>query len=231
MPRQPRFWFSDAVLHVVQRGNNRVPVFVDDDDRRYFLQCLADASFTHGVSIHAYVLMPNHVHLLATPKRPESMPRMMQTVGRRYVGRFNHRHRRTGTLWEGRYKAALVDSDAYLFACMRYIELNPVRAGMVASPAAFDWSSHGANALGADDRLVTPHPTYLALAVTPSARQACYRDAFECTLDEDELRKIRDAARFEWAVGTAAFCAAIEASTGRRTTRLRMGPKPREHSP
>ena len=125
MPRQPRFWYPGAVLHVVQRGHDRAAVFLGDSDCRHYFDWLVDAALEHGVAVHAYVLMPNHVHLLTLPATAEAMPRMMQTLGRRYVGWFNHVHRRTGTLWEGRYKATLVDSDAYFLACMRYVELNP----------------------------------------------------------------------------------------------------------
>ena len=227
MPRQPRFWFPGAVLHVVQRGNDRAAVFLGDEDRRFFLRCLIDASRMHGVAVHAYVLMTNHVHLLVSPGGPDAMPRTMQTVGRRYVGRFNHLHRRTGTLWEGRYKAALVESEAHLIACMRYIELNPVRASMVASPASYAWSSYGANALGQVDGLVEPHALYDALGNSPAIRHARYGDGFAQVLADDELRAIRDATRFEWALGTDTFRRGVEASTGRRTARLPMGPRPR----
>jgi putative transposase len=157
MPRQPRFWYPGAVLHVVQRGHDRAAVFLGDSDRRRYLDWLVAAAREHGVAVHAYVLMPNHVHLLASPATAEAMPRMMQTLGRRYVGWFNHVHRRTGTLWEGRYKATLVDTDAYFLACMRYVELNPVRAHLVVAASEFRWSSHRANAFGASDALITRH--------------------------------------------------------------------------
>jgi len=227
MPRQPRFWFPGAVLHVVQRGNDRAAVFRSDDDRRYFLDCLIAASRKHGVVVHAYVLMTNHFHLLASPNGPDAVPRTIQTVGRRYVGRFNHVHGRTGTLWEGRYKGAIIESDAHLLACMRYIELNPVRANLVASPAAFAWSSYRANALGRLDRLVAPHALYDALGNSPAVRQARYRDGFDFVMAADELRALRDATQFEWAFGTEAFRRNVEALTGRRTARLPMGPRPR----
>jgi putative transposase len=228
MPRQPRFWFPGIVLHVVQRGNNRSPVFVGDDDRLRFIDDLTDASRKHGIAVHAYVLMTNHVHLLVSPAHPEAMQRTMQTVGRRYVGRFNHVHSRTGTLWEGRYKAALVDADRYFFACMRYIELNPVRAGMVRVPEDYKWSSHRANALGAPNALLTPHECFAALGPVPELRRDAYRQMFACGIADAELRKIRDAARFEWALGDEAFCRTIEALTGRRAARLPMGPKARD---
>jgi len=227
MPRQPRFWFPGAVLHVVQRGNNRTGVFADDADRRFYLRCLADAATAHGVAIHAYVLMTNHIHLLVSPETSESMPRTMQSLGRRYVRWFNHFHDRTGTLWEGRYKSALVDSDAYLIACMRYIEANPVRAGMVAASGEFAWSSYRANGHGHADSLVTQHSVYASLGSTPASRQAHYRRIFGSALDEDEQRTIRDATRFEWVIGSATFCRTVQSVAGRRTERLPMGPRQR----
>jgi len=227
MPRQPRFYFPGAVLHIVQRGNDRAPVFTCAQDHRFYLDCLRDASRTHGVAIHAYVLMSNHVHLLASPSNAQALPRMMQTLGRRYVGRFNVLHRRTGTLWEGRYKATLVDTEAYLFACLRYIELNPVRAGMVAGPADYRWSSHRANAFGDDDPVVTPHPSFLALAPSSEEQHEVFRRSFGLPLPQDTVEAIRDATRFEWALGGATFRKRAEAWTGRRADRLPMG-RPRK---
>jgi putative transposase len=223
MPRQPRFYFPGAVLHIVQRGNDRAPVFTCARDHRFYLDCLRDASRTHDVSIHAYVLMTNHVHMLASPGYAQAVPRMMQSIGRRYVGRFNFLHRRTGTLWEGRYKATLVETEAYLFACQRYIELNPVRALMVLEPADFRWSSHRANAWGGNDPVVTPHPSFLGLAPRAAERREVYRRSFGLPLPEETVKAIRDATQFEWALGGAIFRARVEACTGRRTVRLPMG--------
>jgi putative transposase len=223
MPRQPRFYFPGAVLHIVQRGNDRATVFTCAQDHRLYLDCLLDASRTHGVAIHAYVLMTNHVHLLASPSHAQAVPRMMQTLGRRYVGRFNFLHRRTGTLWEGRYKATLVDTEAYLFACLRYVELNPVRARMVAEPADYRWSSHRANAFGDDDAVVTPHLSFVALAPSAKEQREVYRRSFGQPLPEDTVKAIRDATQFEWVLGGASFRTHIEGWTGRRADRLPMG--------
>ena len=223
MPRQPRFYCPEAVLHVIQRGNDRAAVFADADDRRFYLNCLEDAACTHRVAIHAYVLMDNHVHLLASPDHAQAMPRMMQSVGRRYVGRFNLLNERTGTLWEGRYKAALVDTDKYLFTCYRYIELNPVRAGMVASPADYRWSSHRANAYGAHDTLITPHPMFAALAECVDERHDIYRRFFGQPLAQDAVQSIRDATQFEWALGDQHFRRRAAQLTGRRGERLPLG--------
>ncbi len=231
MPRQPRFYYAGAVLHIVQRGNNRAPVFASAQDRRFYLDCLRDASRTHDVAIHGYVLMSNHVHLLASPGHAEALPRMMQTVGRRYVGRFNFRHRRTGTLWEGRYKATLVETEAYLFTCLRYVELNPVRARMVATPGEYRWSSYRGNAFGEDDPVLTPHPSFLALAASPEERRDAYRALFGEPLAEDAVRAIRDATQFEWALGSASFCQHVAARTGRRAGRLPMGRRRTDSEP
>jgi len=223
MPRQPRFWYPGAVLHVVQRGHDRAAVFLGDSDRRRYLDWLVEAAREHGVAVHAYVLMPNHVHLLASPATAEAMPRMMQTLGRRYVGWFNHVHRRTGTLWEGRYKATLVDTDAYFLACMRYVELNPVRAHLVVAASEFRWSSHRANAFGAQDALITRHALYVGLAAEPQRRCDVYRRWCGEALDDDELRAIREATRFEWVLGSDAYRQFVATQTPRRASRLPMG--------
>lgn len=227
MPRQPRFFYPGAVLHVVQRGNDRAPVFARAEDYPFYLNCLLDAVRTHGVSIHAYVLMTNHVHLLLSPPTPTAIPRMMQSVGRRYVGRFNFLYGRTGTLWEGRYKATAVDSDHYLLACMRYIELNPVRACMVARPEHYQWSSFRANATGIYCPLLAAHPVYEALAGSRDARTAAYRSLFRAPVDEVTIASIRDATQFEWALGGPTFCEKVRALTHRRSERAPLGRRAR----
>jgi len=162
MARLGRYFLPDQPLHVIQRGNNREAVFFADDDRARYREWLAEASEQNGCAVHAYVLMTNHVHLLVTPRHEESLPRAMQTLGRRYVRYVNAAHRRTGTLWEGRYRAAPIDEDAYFLACCRYIELNPVRARMVRRPGDYRWSSYRAHATGAADVLAAEHPLYRA---------------------------------------------------------------------
>lgn len=151
MPRLPRFGLLGIPQHVIQRGNNRQPCFADEEDYQFYLECAQTASKRCGCAVHAYVLMTNHVHLLVTPHRKEAVPRFMQHIGRRYVQYFNFRYRRSGTLWEGRYKASLVDTEAYVLKCYRYIEMNPVRAGMVRGPSDYRWSRHRHNALDAGD--------------------------------------------------------------------------------
>jgi putative transposase len=170
MPRLPRFFAPDLPLHIIQRGNDRQPIFGGRDHLMFYRGCLARAARDHGVTIHAYVFMTNHVHLLATPSVATSVPKMMQSIGRIYVKYYNAAYRRTGTLWEGRHKAAIVDDERYLLTCMRYIELNPVRARMAAAPGEFPWSSFSANAYGAADDLLEPHAIYRRLGASPEAR-------------------------------------------------------------
>ncbi|MCB1747860.1 MAG: transposase [Gammaproteobacteria bacterium] len=195
MTRSARLDLPGVPQHVVQRGNNRHAIFVADADRRFFLAALRLAATRNDVAIHAYVLMDNHVHLLATPACPGAVGRMMQSTGVRYVAWFNRRYGRSGTLWEGRYRAIVIERDDYLLACHRYIELNPLRAGLVARPGAFGWSSYAANADGIPDPLVTPHPIYLALAASAARRRAHYRALFEVALDPPMLAGLRGGAR------------------------------------
>src|SRR5690606_17824132 len=166
MARQPRLDLPGIPQHIVQRGNNRLPCFLDDDDRHRYLHLLREALLKTGCHLHAYVLMDNHVHLLATPHESGAVSQLMQWLGRQYVGQFNARHRRTGTLWEGRFKSCLVDSETYVLRCYRYIDLNPVRARMVAHPAGYAWSSGAANLGIRIDALLSPHRAYQSLGAT-----------------------------------------------------------------
>lgn len=213
-------------MHVIQRGNNRGPIFAGAADLAFFRECLAYSSRKHGVAIHAYVLMTNHIHLLVTPVHSASLPRMAQAVGRIYVQYFNREHTRTGTLWEGRYKAAIVDDERYLLMCMRYIEQNPVRANMVRRPDEYPWSSYRANARGASDDLVQPHPQYLSLGGSPAERRAAYRMLFLTAIPEEDLCMIRDSTQNGWALGAVAFRHTITAAC-RRSERLPLG-RPRK---
>lgn len=226
MPRLGRYFLPDQPQHVIQRGNDRQAVFFADEDREQYLAWLLAAAKKHGCRIHAYVLMTNHVHLLATPARAMSLPRMMQSLGRRYVRYLNDAHRRTGTLWEGRYRAAPIDSEAYLLACSRYIELNPVRARMVRHPREHRWSSYRANALGAADALVTPHPLYLSLGRSAAERQASYRELFREKLTEEFIENLRTATNGGWALGGDAFKRRIAKGAKRRAEPLPRGRPP-----
>lgn len=218
MARLPRFDLPGIPQHVVQRGNNRLPCFLDDEDRQRYLQCLRQALLRFGCRLHAYVLMSNHVHLLLTPGEAGALSRLMHTFARNYVGSFNGRHGRTGTLWEGRYKACLVDSGRYFLACSCYIELNPVRAWMVAQPGDYAWSSYSAHANARIDPLLTPHPEYLALGADTGARASAYRALFAEALPDTLVEEIRSYLQQEKALGSDRFRSWVEARTGRFAT-------------
>ena len=227
MARLGRYFMAGQPLHVIQRGNNRGKIFFGEEDLVRYRDWLGEAAAKQGCAIHAYVLMTNHVHLLVTPRRAESLPRLMQSLGRRYVRYVNTKHRRTGTLWEGRYRAAPIDTEAYFLACCRYIELNPVRAGMVAHAREYPWSSFRAHALGAADPLVAPHALYDALGRTPAARQKAYRALFRTALDPDFVAALRAATNGGWALGGAKFLRRVAAKSGRRVQPLPKG-RPRK---
>jgi len=217
VPRKPRFVLPGVPQHVIQRGNNHEPCFFAEQDYRRYLEDLAQVADKHGCRIHAYVLMTNHVHLLMTPTGEHSISDTMQALGRRYVYYVNKTYRRTGTLWEGRYKASLIDSEAYLLTCMRYIELNPVRANMVEHPGEYGWSSYAANAQGKADALITPHPLYLALDSDQETRQMVYRELFRHHMDHETLHDIRQALNHELVLGRSYYKEKIEQMTNRQT--------------
>ncbi|HEC13755.1 MAG TPA: transposase [Acidiferrobacteraceae bacterium] len=198
MPRKPRFFLPDIPAHIAQRGHSREPVFFEDSDYRVYLDWVAEAANRYRCAVHAYVLMTNHVHILATPQDKHGISLMMQYIGRHYVPYINHSYGTSGSIWEGRYKASLVSDDQYLLACMRYIELNPVRANMIDLPAHYRWSSYRANAQGKVDELITTHPLYLSLGRTVSSRLEAYRALFKAHIETSELKAIRVA----WQTGT-----------------------------
>ncbi len=218
MPRRPRISYAGVTHHVIQRGNNRQPCFINDDDRRVFLKWLADYAAQFGCKIHAYVLMTNHIHLLVTPASAAGLAMMMQRLGQRYVQYFNRVHDRSGTLWDGRFRSCLVDGDLYVLTCYRYIELNPVRAGMVNRPAEYRWSSHDTNAYGCPDALVSSHVSYLALGDTPSERRQSYRRLFERELHGKRLDEIRQATNGNFALGDERFLDDLSMTLGVRIT-------------
>ena len=198
MARLPRYSLPGVPQHVIQRGNNRSRMFVSPSDYWTFRKHLQLACDEYGCSIHAYVLMTNHVHLIMSPDSAEGAGRVLQAVGRRYVPYLNRTTGRTGGLWEGRYRATVIDTDGYLLACYRYVELNPVRAGMVVDPGDYPWSSYRANALGVADDLVTPHARYTSLG-----REA-YRELVNVALDPGTLEEIRAASHKGWTLGKVA---------------------------
>lgn len=215
MPRRARLKLAGFPLHVIQRGNNKSACFLNDGDYSHFLRLLDELSKLFGCAIHSYVLMTNHVHLLLTPERLDSASFLMKHLGQRYVQYINRRYARTGSLWEGRFRSSIVDSEAYLMRCHRYIELNPIRAGMVRHPAEYEWSSYRTNALGYPSMIVVPHTQYMALANTDEARRLCYSELVEGALSADELQEIRAAANGGFALGRPGFVDQIERSLGR----------------
>ena len=211
MARQPRIDLAGIAQHLIQRGNNRQACFFTDDDRRHYLEWLHQAAEKYGGSVHAYVLMINHVHLLATGAEKGALGRMMQSLGRRYVRYVNSSYRRTGTLWEGRYKSSLIESDRYLLVCYRYIELNPVRATIVSLPGEYRWSSFNSNTGKKISDLITPHANYLSLGKTEAARLSAYRRLFQDAIDNDDIKAIRDHVNQGRVLGSETFRNRIEA--------------------
>lgn len=216
MARKPRFNLPGMPQHVIQRGNDRQACFYAQEDFQRYMKILGEESAACDCVIHAFVLMTNHVHLLVTPDTEHGLSRMMQRLGTRYVRFINDTYYRTGTLWEGRYKASLVGSAGYLLKCHMYIELNPVRAGMVKSPNEYRFSSYRANALGESSPLLGPHPLYLGLGATPDERCLAYRALFRDALGVEDLHRIRLALNQELVYGNDRFKAQIEALTTRR---------------
>ena len=223
MPRKARMYLPDVPSHVVQRGHNRGPCFMSNNDFRIYLRCLEKAAHRFNVAIHAYVLMTNHVHLLMTPRDADSISRVMQCTNGKYGIYFNKCYGRTGGLWEDRHKSSLVQTDAYLLVCSRYIELNPVRARMVSHPADYEWSSFRRNAYGADDPLVSEHEIYSALGSDGAQRRSAYLSLFPDQLVAQEIGSIRRALNYSIPLGNDRFRRQIEASLGRRTGQAHRG--------
>ena len=215
MPRIPRIFLPGYPLHVIQRGHNRGQVFFDQTDAKLYRGWLAEGAARYGVAVHTYVLMSNHVHLLVSPDTAQSLPMCMRHVNWRFSLHSNEARSRTGALWEGRYKAGVIDADDYFMACSRYIELNPVRAGLAPDPAAYRWSSYKANAEAKADPLITAHPLYEALGNDAAARAEAYRTLFEGTLGADTLKSIRDAVNGGAALGGQAFVTRMSRHAGR----------------
>lgn len=226
MPRRARIHLSGLPLHIVQRGHNRDACFFGEDDYLAYRHWLGEALRSSGCHLHAYVLMTNHIHLLLTPPEAAAVPRMLISLGRRFVQYINRTYRRTGTLWDGRYKSSLVEADRYLLLCQRYIELNPVRAGMVDDPAHYRWSSYRANGLGQNDPILTAHPLYAGLGGTDEARQSVYRRLFRSELDNEAIHDIRLALNQGQPLGESRFLDSIERAIGqRREARPRGRPR------
>jgi len=223
MARLPRLALPGYPHHMIQRGNNRAAIVATPADYRFFLDLLGDAAQQFDVAIHAYVLMSNHFHLLATPQTVDGLPKMMQAVGRTYVRYFNRVQQRTGTLWEGRYKSTVIQTDRYLMACMAYIDLNPVRAGLVSTPQDYPWSSH-LHYLGLRaDRLITPHALVWELGNTPFAREAAYAEMVRSGINSVQQAALTQATLRGWALGEPDFVADLQKRTERRVAKTRAG--------
>jgi putative transposase len=222
MPRRPRVHLDGVPLHIVQRGHNRQPCFFAEEDYRSYLHWLGEALGEADCKLHAYVLMTNHVHLLLTPKKAQAVPKLVIFLGRRYVQYINRSYRRTGTLWDSRYKSSLIQAETYLPTCQRYIELNPVRAAMVNDPAHYRWSSYRSNALGKADLRLTAHPLYEAMGRSDKDRQAAYRALFQSHLDRAAIDDIRLALNQSQSLGNERFYAKVE-----KMTEVRREAKPR----
>lgn len=191
MPRKLRLSTPGWPMHIVQRGNNRQDIFFDDQERYAYLNLLRESAEKYSVCIHAWVLMTNHTHLLCTPLEEHACSKLMQSLGGNYATYFNKKHGRTGTVWGGRYRSGQILDDSYLLCTYRYIELNPLRARMVAHPANYPWSSYRSNALGINDHLTSPHDLYLAMGTSPEQRQRVYQSLFEDELKPSQIDNIR----------------------------------------
>jgi putative transposase len=227
MPRRPRLLLSGVPLHVIQRGNNRQACFHADKDYLFYLEWLADYARKTGCQVHAYALMTNHVHLLLSSLRADGAGALMKALGQRYVQYINRQYRRSGTLWEGRFRSCLVQQDGYLLSCQRYIELNPVRAGMVEHPADYRWSSYRANAQGEANALLTPHLLYLQFGRDAVERQRSYRELFRHELEPGMVDAIRSATNGNYALGNERFAEQIALALGRRASKGKPG-RPRK---
>jgi len=227
MARLPRLTLAGHPHHLIQRGLNRQPIVADDTDRERLVAELRECAALHRVAIHAYVLMDNHLHLLATPETDEGLSRMMQSLGRRYVAAFNKRHGRSGTLWDGRFRAAPLEAQAHLLACMRYIETNPQRLGQAIRPEDYRWSSAAHHLGRRRDPLVVDHALFWGIGNTPFEREAAYKAWLEQGVAEDEARRLGEAALKGWPLGSASFLRALGETTERPVSPRRRGRPPR----
>jgi putative transposase len=227
VPRRPRLTLAGVPVHLIQRGHNRDACFFAEEDYALYLDHLAELSTKFGCAVHAYVLMTNHVHLLLTPQQAKGASLLMKHLGQRYVQYVNRAYRRSGTLWEGRFRSCLAQEEGYVLACQRYIELNPVRAQIVTHPRHYRWSSYRTNAEGKASTFLTPHAQYLSLGSTDESRREAYRLLVRSELDPEVIQEIRDATNGNFALGGDRFKKQVEAMLGRRVSRGQRG-RPRK---
>ncbi|MEO8856611.1 MAG: transposase [Burkholderiaceae bacterium] len=230
MARLARLTVAGHPHHILQRGNNRQAIFATVSDRERMLALLAESARSFDVDVHAYVLMDNHFHLLATPKSAESLSQMMQTLGRRYVRHFNAAHGRSGTLWEGRYRSSLLEAERFLLACMVYFDLNPVRHGVVSQAQDYAWSSYGHYSGQRNDRFLTAHPLLWQLGNTPFDRESRYRELVLSGVSAEIERGLTQSVIGGWALGSVDFVARLQKSVARRLSRARAGRPPHKHA-
>ena len=230
MARLPRIDVPNLPHHIIQRGNNRAVCFFHDEDYRFYLQSLRQATQKYQCQVHAYVLMTNHVHLLVTGTKSGSISAFMQSLGRRYVRYVNQTYHRTGTLWEGRFKSSLIESDRYLLTCYRYIELNPIRAHLVTEPGAYTWSSYSHHGLGRIDNLIEDHELYMALGPTVEVRCEAYRSLCGEGVKTADLGAIRDHVNKGRVLGSSRFQSEIESMLQRRVRIQPVGRPPKRNT-
>lgn len=230
MSRLPRLTVPDYPHHIIQRGHNRQAIFADAQDAQCLLDALRQQARQHRVALHAYVLMPNHLHLLATPASADGVPLLMQGLGRAYVRHFNRRHGRSGTLWEGRYRSAVIEPHTWLLPCMAYMDANPVRAGLAQEAAQYPWSSHAHYSGLRPDPTLTQHAQYWQLGDTPFAREIAYAQLVQTGPSPAQQQALTESALGSWALGSADFVAALQAHTPRRVSKGKAG-RPRKSPP
>ncbi len=223
MARLPRYTIINQSQHIIQQGRDWQQVFFEEQDYQYFRDCLDAAAYNYSLKVHAYVLMPDHVHILATPSANDSVSRTVQSVGRNYVQYYNERYSGSGSIWEGRYRATVLDEKNYLLTCSRHIELNPVRAGLVKHPREYRWSSYAHNAQGKPDEMITAHRQYQRLGSDDKARVSTYRSLFKQKISEETDELITESTLKGWALGDPRFARKIEKASGRRATQLPKG--------
>jgi len=223
MPRRARILLPNTPIHIIQRGNNRQACFYAEQDYQFYLNWLAEYADEYDCAIHAFVLMTNHVHLLISSSKMEGPSRLMKRLGQRYVQYINRTYKRSGTLWEGRFRSCLTREEEYVLACYRYIELNPVRAKMVEHPAEYSWSSYRTHAQGEPEPMITPHGLYTALGPDAESRQQAYRELFRHHLEPGMIDQIRTATNGGFVLGSDAFKAQIAEALKRRVTPGKAG--------